>query len=108
TPVKVYVSGPYGSANRKWLKGFDRQVFIAGGVGATPALGMLLELIALRRASSGASAGAGNGSSCCGRVSFIWVSRSEDELNTLPQEILQEAGRPPGNGMGGLIVAWVA
>ncbi|GFR41832.1 hypothetical protein Agub_g2609 [Astrephomene gubernaculifera] len=93
TPVKLYVSGPYGSANRKWLKGFDRQVFIAGGVGATPALGMLLELIALRRASSGASAGAGNGSSCCGRVSFIWVSRSEDELNTLPQEILQEAGR---------------
>ncbi|GFR50054.1 hypothetical protein Agub_g12082, partial [Astrephomene gubernaculifera] len=89
TPVQLYVSGPYDTANRKWMQGSDRSVFIAGGIGVTPVLGMLQELIAVRRRTSHLQPS--NGSN--GRVNFIWICRTREELSIMPPEILQEASR---------------
>ncbi|GLC60051.1 hypothetical protein PLESTB_001568000 [Pleodorina starrii] len=88
TPLKLYVSGPYHGAHRKWITNFDRHIFVAGGIGVTPPLGMLQDLIARRKAVAAAT-----GCHPPGRVSLIWISRSRDELGTLPYDILQEAAR---------------
>ncbi|GIL93762.1 hypothetical protein Vretimale_66 [Volvox reticuliferus] len=85
-PLKLYVSGPYHGAHRRWITNFDRHVFVAGGIGVTPVLGMLQDLIARRRAIA-----ATTNSKPTGRVSLIWLSRSRDELATMPYDVLQEA-----------------
>ncbi|KXZ46615.1 hypothetical protein GPECTOR_42g826 [Gonium pectorale] len=96
-PVKLHVSGPYHSANRQLLSRFDRYVFIAGGAGVTPVLGMLNELIAARQQLQQARAAAGSEGCEKGnddpRVTLVWVSRSTDELSTLPDGVLHEASR---------------
>ncbi|GLC40211.1 hypothetical protein PLESTM_001015500 [Pleodorina starrii] len=101
TPVALYVSGPYDSCNRKWIKGYDTHVFVAGGIGVTPTLGMIRELIASRRSntalSAAASAGGSEEAAGGGRVVLVWVSRTIDELKVLPYEILQEANACRGS-----------
>ncbi|KAG2427422.1 hypothetical protein HXX76_012358 [Chlamydomonas incerta] len=96
--LALYVSGPYhpptltgsNSYSRRLVQRFRRHVFVAGGIGVTPALGMLQELIAARR-SSDSNSGSGTAH---GRVTFVWVSRSADELEAvLPAEVLEEANR---------------
>ncbi|GLC43534.1 hypothetical protein PLESTM_001483800 [Pleodorina starrii] len=92
TPLKLYVSGPYHGAHRKWITNFDRHIFVAGGIGVTPPMGLLEDLIARRKAVAAAT-----GCHPPGRVSLIWISRSRDELGTLPYDILQEAARDGPN-----------
>ncbi len=60
----------------------------------TPAFAMLQDLIARRRAVAAATGGA---LPPAGRVSLIWISRSRDELGTLPADILLEATRCVSN-----------
>ncbi|GIL63792.1 hypothetical protein Vafri_17790 [Volvox africanus] len=86
--LKLYVSGPYHGAHRKWITNFDRHIFVAGGIGVTPVLGMLQDLIARRRVTE-----ANTDSKPVGRVSLIWLSRSRDELATMPYDVLQEASK---------------
>ncbi|GLI65959.1 hypothetical protein VaNZ11_009641 [Volvox africanus] len=86
--LKLYVSGPYHGAHRKWITNFDRHIFVAGGIGVTPVLGMLQDLIARRRAMA-----ANSDLKPAGRVSLIWLSRSRDELATMPYDVLQEASK---------------
>ncbi|EFJ47088.1 ferric-chelate reductase [Volvox carteri f. nagariensis] len=92
-PLALYVSGPYDNSNRKWMKKFDTHVFVAGGVGITPALGMILELLAARRQQP-----AGKGSNA-DRIILVWVSRTMDELRALPYEILQAASDGVASGV---------
>ncbi|KAG2452202.1 hypothetical protein HYH02_003233 [Chlamydomonas schloesseri] len=100
--LALYVSGPYhpptltgsNSYSRRLVQGFRRHIFIAGGIGVTPALGMLQELIAARRAATSAINDADEASHRRERVTFVWVSRSADELEAvLPAEVLEEANR---------------
>ncbi|PNH07852.1 Ferric reduction oxidase 7, chloroplastic [Tetrabaena socialis] len=93
TPVKLYVSGPYSGANRSFLRAYDRHIFIAGGIGVTPAFGMIHELIGQRRVAAEGGAAASEADGPSGRVSLVWVSRSLDELSALPPAILHEASR---------------
>lgn len=65
----------------------------------TPALGMIQELIAARRNTNtnnntnNTNTGT-NDDKAHGRVTFVWVSRSADELEAvLPAEVLEEANR---------------
>ncbi|PNH12965.1 Ferric reduction oxidase 2 [Tetrabaena socialis] len=93
TPVKLYVSGPYSGANRSFLRAYDRHIFIAGGIGVTPALGMIHELIDQHRMAAEDGTNASEAGGPPGRVSLVWVSRSLDELSALPPAILLEASR---------------
>ncbi|KAG2497451.1 hypothetical protein HYH03_004606 [Edaphochlamys debaryana] len=91
-PLKLHVSGPYPGPSHSALEPTARHVLIAGGIGVTPVLGMLRDLIAARRSAAAAS----NGSGPLSPVSFIWVSRSADELSLLPEDVAQEASRGKG------------
>ncbi|KAG2497450.1 hypothetical protein HYH03_004605 [Edaphochlamys debaryana] len=91
-PLKLHVSGPYPGPSHSALEPTARHVLIAGGIGVTPVLGMLRDLIAARRSAAAAS----NGNGPMSPVSFIWVSRSADELSLLPEDVAQEASRGKG------------
>ncbi|KXZ46620.1 hypothetical protein GPECTOR_42g831 [Gonium pectorale] len=95
-PVRIYVSGPYANANRKWIAGADRHVFIAGGIGVTPALGMLQELISHRKKAQAAAAASGSSLDEGSGATLVWVSRNRGEFTALPDEVL-EASRGKGS-----------
>uniref|UniRef100_A0A7S0URN6 FAD-binding FR-type domain-containing protein n=1 Tax=Polytomella parva TaxID=51329 RepID=A0A7S0URN6_9CHLO len=88
-PLTISLSGPYHGASRKWLN-YDSLLFIGGGIGATPLLGILRDMIALRAA--GVSFGGKDG--LPRKVKFIWLCRNGEEFSILGRDILEEVSRP--------------
>ncbi|KAG2497456.1 hypothetical protein HYH03_004611 [Edaphochlamys debaryana] len=98
-PLRLHVSGPYPGPSHSSLPCTGRHILIAGGLGVTPVLGMLRELIAARRAAEASATAGPNGAQAVPggpHVSFIWASRSAGELGLLPQDIAEEAARSKG------------
>ncbi|KAF5378453.1 hypothetical protein D9615_007065 [Tricholomella constricta] len=77
-PVQVMFDGPYGGCSLE-LTEYERVLLIAGGSGATFAIGVLDELVAacLAAARTGTGTGAGEkGTTKTRKIHFVWCTRS--------------------------------